>query len=144
MEQSIPLSPYDDGQPFITAAIRTVSYQKLVQLDAAEQAKLLECGQNDGFFYLDLTQPESEGLWDDYKQVLAAMAEFFDQPEAKKLSYAYGSDVQGYVAICASTSPFRKCTDSMYRQVQTTWYTNRRNSKLQRRLRDHPYFDAWS
>lgn len=95
MEQAIAPSPFKDDQSFVTAALRTISYQKLVNGDTAEQNKLLDCGERGGSFYLDLTQPESQGLWEDYENVLGVMAEFFDQPIHKKLPFAYGSDVQG-------------------------------------------------
>ena len=97
MDQNIAPSPFENDQPFSVAALRTISYQKLVHLDAVEQSKLLECGEKDGFFYLDLSHSESDGLWEDYKKVLAVMAKFFDQPAQNKLPFAYGSVVQGYV-----------------------------------------------
>lgn len=96
MDHKIASSPFNNDQPFTTAELRTISYKKLVAKDPAEQAKLLDCGEKDGFFYLDLLEPESEGLWNDYKSVLAVMSEFFEQPVESKLPYAYGSDVQGY------------------------------------------------
>lgn len=95
MTSSIAPSPFHNDQPFVTAALRTISYQKLVHGDAVEQAKLFDCGEKDGFFYLDLTEPESKGLWADYQSVLTIMGEFFDQPMEKKLPFAYDSDIQG-------------------------------------------------
>ncbi|CRG89333.1 hypothetical protein PISL3812_06369 [Talaromyces islandicus] len=103
MSSSILPSPYDDERPFPIAQLQTFSLQKLLSKDAAEVSRLLAAGEKDGFFYLDLTRPESLGLWEDYKGVLSTMASFFDQPVEEKLPFAYGSDVQGYKPIGTQT-----------------------------------------
>ncbi|POS68961.1 hypothetical protein DHEL01_v212644 [Diaporthe helianthi] len=103
MSSTILPSPFSDHRPFTIAQLRTFSFQKLLIQDANELAQLLEAGEKDGFFYLDLTGSESLGLWDDYKKVLSIMAAFFDQALEKKLTYAYGSDVQGYKPIGTQT-----------------------------------------
>jgi hypothetical protein len=102
MTSSIPTSPFNDERPFTVARLQTFSFQKLVNRGAEEQAKLLAAGERDGFFYLDLTEPESKGLWNDYEAVLSVMASWFDQPLDAKTPFAYGSDVQGYDIRCPS------------------------------------------
>ena len=95
MSLTILSSPYDDGRHFTVAALQTFSFAKLLKKDKEEFNRLLQAGEKDGFFYLDLTSPESKGLWQDYQGVLAAMQSFFAQPIENKLPFAYGSDVQG-------------------------------------------------
>jgi hypothetical protein len=102
MISSIPPSPFNDERPFTVAQLQTFSFQKLVNRDAEEQAKLLAAGERDGFFCLDLTEPESKGLWNDYNAVLSVMVSWFGQPLDAKTPFAYGSDVQGYDIHCTT------------------------------------------
>lgn len=95
MASTILPSPYADERPFSVAQLQTFSFQKLSNKDPAEVARLLAAGERDGFFYLDLTAPGSQGLWDDYQGVLSTMKSFFEQPLEEKRQFAYGSDVQG-------------------------------------------------
>ncbi|KUI70439.1 Naringenin,2-oxoglutarate 3-dioxygenase [Cytospora mali] len=103
MSSKILPGPFPDQRPFSVAQLQAFSFQKLLSQDADEIARLLAAGETDGFFYLDLTAPESRGLWDDYQKVLSIMAAFFDQPLGEKLPFAYGSDVQGYKPIGTQT-----------------------------------------
>lgn len=95
MSSTILPSPFPDERPFAVAQLQTFSFQKLLNKDPNEIARLLTAGEKDGFFYLDLTSPESRGLWEDYQAVLSIMALFFDEPLEEKCQFAYGSDVQG-------------------------------------------------
>jgi hypothetical protein len=95
MASTILPSPFPDDRPFTTADLQTFSTVKLLNKDPEELARLLLAGEKDGFFYLDLTAPESRGLWDDYHGVLSVMKGFFDLPLDQKTPFAYGSDVQG-------------------------------------------------
>lgn len=97
MSSTILPSPFPDDRPFVTADLQTFSLVKLLNKDPEEISRLLRAGEKDGFFYLDLTAPESRGLWDDYHGVLAVMKRFFDLPLEEKTPFAYGSDVQGLV-----------------------------------------------
>lgn len=89
-------SPLKDGKPVTCAELPTISFNKLVDRDSKELAKLLAAGEKEGFFYLDLTKVESKGLYDDYEGVLAIMKTWFNQPLEEKTKYDYGSDTQGY------------------------------------------------
>lgn len=89
-------SPYADKRVFAVAQLRTISFAKLIARDAQEQSKLLAAAEQDGFWYLGLTDPESKGLWNDYINVLKVMGIWFDQPVESKVPFAYGSDTQGY------------------------------------------------
>ncbi|ROV93396.1 hypothetical protein VMCG_08396 [Cytospora schulzeri] len=122
MSSPILPSPFSDQRPFSVAQLQTFSFQKLLSQDADELARLLEAGETDGFFYLDLTAPQSRGLWDDYQKVLSTMAAFFDQPIEEKLPFAYGSDVQGYKPIGTQTGATEHSRDGfetirLYAQV---------------------------
>ncbi|KAK2759177.1 hypothetical protein FQN54_003277 [Arachnomyces sp. PD_36] len=103
MSSTILPSPFPDERPFIVAQLQTFSFKKLLNKDPEEAARLLAAGEKDGFFYLDLTAPESQGLWEDYHGVLATMKEFFNEPLEQKLPFAYGSDTQGYKPIGTHT-----------------------------------------
>lgn len=95
MPSKILPSPFADERPFVVAQLQTFSFQKLSRRDPEEFARLLRAGEKDGFFYLDLTAPESRGLWEDYQDVLNTMVSFFDESLNAKVPFAYGSDVQG-------------------------------------------------
>ena len=95
MSSTILPSPFEDDRAFIVAQLQTFSFQKLLNKDTDEVNRLLVAGEKDGFFYLDLTAPESQGIWEDYHGVLSTMQSFFDEPLDEKLRFAYGSDVQG-------------------------------------------------
>lgn len=90
-------SPYAEDREFAVAQLRTISFARLIARDAEEQAKLLSAAEQDGFWYLDLNESESNGLWDDYAAVLKVMGMWFNQPIENKVTFAYGSDTQGYV-----------------------------------------------
>ena len=77
------------------AVLPTILFDRLVDRDPQELAKLLAAGEKEGFFYLDLSKAESQGLYEDYENILAFMRTWFDQPLEEKLKYAYGSDTQG-------------------------------------------------
>lgn len=96
MPSNVYSSPLKEGKPFTCAQLRTISFDRLTKRDARELSKLLAAGEEDGFFYLDLTSPASKGLYEDYEDVLSIMATWFEQPLAAKTRFAYGSDVQGY------------------------------------------------
>lgn len=87
--------PAKRDMTYTCAQLRTLSFDKLVDRDPQELSKLLAAGVEDGFFYLDLTKVESQGLYEDYQDVLAFMKAWFDQPVQEKMKYAYGSDTQG-------------------------------------------------
>ncbi len=90
------LSPVKGDKSFTCADLPTISFDKLVDREPQELAKLLAAGEKEGFFYLDLTEPESKGLYDDYESILSVMKTWFDLPLEEKVKYAYGSDTQGY------------------------------------------------
>ena len=90
-------SPFIDERAFSVAQLCTISFTKLVDKDPSEQEKLLTAVENDGFFYLDLLSPDSKNLLEDYDQALSITSAWFDRPLEFKLSFAYGSDVQGFV-----------------------------------------------
>ena len=92
---SLYSGPVKADKAYTCAQLRTLSFDKLVDRDPQELAKLLAAGVEDGFFYLDLTKAESQGLYEDYQDVLAFMKESFDHPVEQKLKYAYGYDTQG-------------------------------------------------
>jgi isopenicillin N synthase-like dioxygenase len=71
----------------------------LVQRDAKELSRLLAACEKEGFFYLDLTSPESKNLYEDYHSVFDVMKDWFNQSLEEKAKFAYGSDVHGYTSI---------------------------------------------
>ncbi|KAI1321506.1 2OG-Fe(II) oxygenase family oxidoreductase [Xylariaceae sp. FL0255] len=111
MSSKIPPSPFPDERPFVIANLQTFSFKKLLRQDPEELSRLLLAGEKDGFFYLDLSAPESQGLWGNYQQVLATMSKFFDEPLDAKLPFAYGSDVQGYKPIGTQTGAIENSRD---------------------------------
>lgn len=95
------------------AQLHTLSFSKLLRRYRHEQARLLNAVESDGFFYLELTHTDSMELYKDYEQVLQIMKGWFDQPTETKTLFAYGSDVQGYVApIITGRLPYSDAPDT--------------------------------
>lgn len=92
---SLP-SPYSDNRHFTAKEMKDISFSKLVKQDPGERARLLAAAENEGFFYLDLSGEESQGLWKTYEKCLAVMTAWFDKPIKEKAKFAYGSDIHGY------------------------------------------------
>ena len=107
-------SPLKGDRPFTCADLRTLSFDKLIDRDPQELAKLLAAGEKEGFFYLDLTKPESQGLYKDYEDILSFMKVWFDNPLEEKTKYAYGSDTQGYESSSYNHSPFQGKADTKH------------------------------
>ncbi|KAL8832854.1 MAG: hypothetical protein Q9170_004720 [Blastenia crenularia] len=104
-------SPLKADKAFTCAEIPTIAFNKLIDREPAELAKLLAAGQKEGFFYLDLTKVESQGLYEDYENILAFMKDWFNQPLEEKVKYAYGSDTQGYKPIGTQTGATENSKD---------------------------------
>ena len=66
-------SPVKGDKSFTCANLPTVAFDKLVDRDPRELAKLLAEGEQEGFFYLNFTTPESKGLYDDYETLLSVV-----------------------------------------------------------------------
>jgi isopenicillin N synthase-like dioxygenase len=75
------------------AKLAVISLKKLKQRDSAELALLLHACQEDGFLHLDLRGCGT--ILNDWRDVLAQMGTYFDQPPAEKLQDNYCSDNQG-------------------------------------------------
>lgn len=99
-------SPFKDDRPFVCADLSVISYAKLVERDVVELQRLLAAGKEDGFFYLDLTSAQSQGLLDDWKGVLSVMADWFEQPLETKMAFDYHVDNHGYFDPMISYFPF--------------------------------------
>jgi hypothetical protein len=95
MPHQISPSPYADDREFSVAELQTISFAKLASCDPEEQHRLMIAAEQDGFFYLNISDLESKGLWSDYQGVLDVMASWFETPMEEKVKFAYGSDVQG-------------------------------------------------
>ena len=130
MHSRVYSGPLKDDKSFTCAQLRTLSFDKLVNRDDQELAILLAAGEKDGFFYLDLTKPESKGLYDDYKGVLSVMATWFDQPIESKSKFAFGSDIQGYDKPYHST--LFQSADKSFAKLQAHWNSDRCYGKFQR------------
>ena len=87
--------PYSDKRPYVVKEMSVISFSKVAQRDVAEQAKLLAAAQKDGFFYLDLSGRESNGLWETYQASLSVIADWFEKPTEEKAAYAFNSDTNG-------------------------------------------------
>lgn len=92
-------SPLKDDEVLFCANFLTILFDKLIERDPQELAKLLSVEKKEGFFYFDLIKAESQRLWKDYKKILIFMKTWFNQPLDEKLQYAYNSNTQRYVWI---------------------------------------------
>ncbi|CAD0093578.1 unnamed protein product, partial [Aureobasidium vineae] len=95
MSAQFARGPYADDRSFPVAELQTISFAKLASRDPEEQHRLMIAAEQDGFFYLNLLDAESKGLWDDYKNVLNIMASWFESPMEDKVKFAYESDPLG-------------------------------------------------
>lgn len=66
------------------ADLDTISYDKLLEGDSIETARLLENCKSLGFFYLDLAGA-AQAVLDNSQDVFKLMEEYFDQPLDVKL-----------------------------------------------------------
>ncbi|THZ96432.1 putative 2OG-Fe(II) oxygenase family oxidoreductase [Aureobasidium pullulans] len=113
MPHQISPSPYADDRKFSVAELQTISFAKLASCDPEEQHRLMVAAEQDGFFYLNISDMESKGLWSDYQGVLDVMASWFETPMEEKVKFAYGSDVQGtsYKPLGLQTGATEKSKD---------------------------------
>lgn len=87
--------PYADNRSYVVKEMSVVSFSRIVDRNPHECAKLLAAAENDGFFYLDLSGKESNGLWQTYKKSLGVIANWFEEPVEEKAAYAFNSDTNG-------------------------------------------------
>jgi isopenicillin N synthase-like dioxygenase len=66
------------------AVLDTISFDKLLEGDSVEIARLAENCKSLGFFYLDLTGA-AQGVLENSHDVFKVMKEYFDQPLGIKL-----------------------------------------------------------
>lgn len=69
------------------AQLRTISSHKLQDGSMSETSKLLDAAINDGFFYLDLTDPSEEGFLNHVDEMFTLSKAIFDHEESIKLDY---------------------------------------------------------
>jgi isopenicillin N synthase-like dioxygenase len=74
-------------EPQEMAIFKTINYEKLLCADHDELVSLLSACTEDGFFWLELSGPETKHLWHQAGEVFTVMKEFFEQPLEKKLEF---------------------------------------------------------
>lgn len=80
------------------ADLYTINFQALLDNDSEERSNLLDAAQNQGFFYLDLTQTQdSAKLLGIVENVYSMQKKLFDLPLEEKLKYDV--DNGGYMKI---------------------------------------------
>ena len=72
---------------FPAAQLRTVRFRKLQDGSMSESRKLLDAAINDGFFYLDLTDPGEETFLNHVDEMFALSKVKFDLEESIKLDF---------------------------------------------------------
>jgi isopenicillin N synthase-like dioxygenase len=76
------------------ADLETITYDKLLEADSQEIARLIVNCKSLGFFYLNLTGT-AQCVLDDSNSVFRVMEEYFDQPLNAKLEDARHSVTHG-------------------------------------------------
>jgi non-haem dioxygenase in morphine synthesis N-terminal len=76
------------------AQLKSIDYRKLSKREPAELALLLECCQNDGFFYLDLESMLF--LIKDFRELLRLSRKWFALPLETKMKNHLGTVLHGY------------------------------------------------
>ena len=80
--------PFPEGEEFPCVELQTISLQKLVEYDAAEEDRVFEICKGRGFFYLDLAGPESgETIRRGCEQIGHVGAQTMALPMEEKLKY---------------------------------------------------------
>lgn len=69
------------------AKLRTIRLHKLQDGSMSEASKLLDAAINDGFFYLDLTDPGEDMFLNHVDEMFTLSKAIFDQEESVKLDY---------------------------------------------------------
>lgn len=82
--------PFPSSPDFPTVELSTISLQKILAHDAAEEERVLEACMGRGFFYLDLAGPEAgETILQGAEDVVRVAERFMTGvPEEEKLKYA--------------------------------------------------------
>lgn len=80
--------PFPDDPQFPCVELQTISLQKLLNHDAAEEDRVFEICKGRGFFYLDLAGPESgEIIRKGSEEIARVGAETMALPIEEKLKY---------------------------------------------------------
>lgn len=69
------------------AQLRTIRLRSLQDGSVSETKKLLEAAINDGFFYLDLTDPEEETFLNHVDEIFTMAKAIFDLEQSIKLHF---------------------------------------------------------
>jgi len=96
--------PFPEGEEFPCVELQTISLQKLVEHDAAEEDRVFEICKGRGFFYLDLAGPESgETIRRGCEQIGHVGAQTMALPMEEKLKYLpKQKQLFGFVGSCRS------------------------------------------
>lgn len=96
---------FPEGAEFPCVELQTISLQKLLDHDAAEEDRVFEICKGRGFFYLDLAGPQSgETIRKGSEQIARIGAETMALPMEEKMKYLPAhKQLFGYVS---STSTF--------------------------------------
>jgi isopenicillin N synthase-like dioxygenase len=73
------------------AQLQAVDLSHLLEHDAEEITKLAKACQEDGFFYLNLTDKRFEGILKDWKTLLPLVNNWFNEPIEDKMKYNHGT-----------------------------------------------------
>lgn len=83
-----------DQLPILSnASLHTIDWAHLKKNDQNESRKLVEAGQTQGFFYLDMRS--DGGFLRDWEGVLKIMSLYFDQDLDEKMKDSRQSDTHG-------------------------------------------------
>lgn len=77
------------------ASFHTLDWARLKEKDGDQQRKLLQAGQDQGFFYLDLSSDKT--FIQDWKAVLDIMTQYFHLDIEEKMRDSRNSDTHGCV-----------------------------------------------
>ncbi|KAJ5153191.1 2OG-Fe(II) oxygenase family oxidoreductase [Penicillium canariense] len=95
-------SPTVEDLPVLgDASLLAIDWARLKVNDEDERKKLLEAGENQGFFYLDLSS--DDGFLQDWNAVLDLMEQYFHLDVDQKMKDHRMSDTHGYEPVATSS-----------------------------------------
>ncbi|ROW15892.1 hypothetical protein VPNG_02617 [Cytospora leucostoma] len=101
--------PVDQLPILSDASLHTVDWRRLRANDENESRKLIEAGQTQGFFYLDMTSDEV--FLQDWSSILQTMDLYFHRGLEEKMMDHRKSDTHGYEPVGTSSGAVKDLPD---------------------------------
>lgn len=101
--------------------METIDFGRLLSQEPAELEKLVQCCQEEGYFYLDLQGIDGRRMLEDEQETLSLMNRFFSQPLEAKNEFGLVSAHLGYEPVGSRTGVLQDTKDGYEMIKVSTW-----------------------